>query len=72
MTFRRDIPYNMPRCTAAKYDSICAETKMDIKKGDLCVYFPPNRVYHMKSEQAQRFIKGEDEERERRKHGRRT
>lgn len=40
----------------AKFNSKCAETGREIKKGDACIYYPNSRdVYHVDSKQAQEF-----------------
>ena len=42
-----------PREIAAKYDSVCPETGKQIRRGDLCVYFPrEKKAYHPDSKTA--------------------
>ena len=51
---RRTHRDNSPREITAKYDSQCAETGKEIKKGDTCLYWPMyKKVYHVDSETAQ-------------------
>lgn len=45
-----------PRVLTAKFDSLCAETRKKINKGDECVYYPSRKeVYHIDSNQAYEF-----------------
>ncbi len=47
---------NDPREITARFNSTCAETGKQIKKGDTCIYYPKDRkVYHVDSDQAQAF-----------------
>lgn len=47
---------NEPRVITAKYDSFCAETKAQIKKGESCVYYPSSKeIFHHDSKQAQTY-----------------
>ena len=45
-----------PRSIDAKFDCVCAETGMKIKRGDPCIYYPVGRkVFHPNSEQARTY-----------------
>ena len=47
---------NDPREIIAKFDSVCAETGRQIKKGDKCIYYPSSKeVFHLDSKQAKEF-----------------
>lgn len=47
---------NDPREITAKFDSVCAETGIKIKKGDRCIYYPSSKeVFCIDSKQAQEF-----------------
>jgi len=47
---------NDPREITARFDSKCAETGTQIKKGDPCIYYPIGKqVFHPSSQQAQTF-----------------
>jgi len=51
MKFRND-----PREITARFNSKCAETGKEIKKGDTCIYYPlAKKVYHVESKQALEF-----------------
>jgi len=46
-----------PREITAKYESVCPETGLLIRKGDPCVYFPYNRkTYHISSRSARDWM----------------
>lgn len=52
--YRNNNPYEL----RAKFDSICPETGKQIKRGDICVYYPSVRkAYHSDSQQAYEFRK---------------
>lgn len=54
--YRTNSYSNDPREIEAKFNGICAETGKEIKKGDLCVYYPSSKkVYHTDSKQAAEF-----------------
>lgn len=56
MRMRYKTYQNDPRELRSKYDSKCAETGKDIKKGDLCVYYPNvKKIYHPDSRTAYEF-----------------
>ena len=45
-----------PRFIRARFDSVCHETNLPIKKGEMCIYYPSNKkVYHVESDQAYQF-----------------
>lgn len=45
-----------PREIRARFDGRCAETGKEIKKGQLCIYYPKGRkVFHTDSKQAHEF-----------------
>lgn len=47
---------NDPRVIRAKFDSKCAETGLEIKKGDSCIYYPScKQVFHVNSKQAHEY-----------------
>lgn len=47
---------NDPREITARFDSLCDETKKQIKKGEKCIYYPRTRkVFHVDSKQAAEF-----------------
>lgn len=47
---------NDPREITAKYDSICAETGKEIKRGDACIYYPTSKqVFTIDSKTAQEY-----------------
>lgn len=40
----------------ARFDCKCAETGKEIKKGDLCIYYPKGKkVFHVDSKQASEY-----------------
>lgn len=47
---------NDPRQITARFNSFCAETGNEIKKGEQCIYYPASRqVFTLDSKQAQSF-----------------
>jgi len=47
---------NDPRQITAKFNSKCAETGKEIKKGENCIYYPSSKeVFCMESKQAREF-----------------
>lgn len=45
-----------PKIMAARFDSKCAETGKEIKKGDQFLYYPDGKkAYHLDSKQAQSY-----------------
>ena len=45
-----------PREIVARFNSKCAETGREIKKGETCIYYPKGKkVYHVDSKQAEEF-----------------
>lgn len=45
-----------PRFIRAKYRSFCAETKLPIDKGAMCLYFPLTRkVFRMNTEEVRKY-----------------
>lgn len=45
-----------PKEITAKFDSICAETGKQIKRGERCIYYPRSKeVFTLDSDQAQEF-----------------
>lgn len=45
-----------PREITARFNSVCAETEREIKKGEKCIYYPKvKKVYHPESKQAKDF-----------------
>lgn len=53
--FRRNSS-STPRTINAKFDGICNETGVKIRKGEKCVYDPDSRkIYHPDSRQAQQW-----------------
>ncbi len=51
------LPYrNDPQEIKARFDSVCAETGKEIKRGDLCIYYPSSKkVYHPESKQGEEY-----------------
>lgn len=48
--------HNDPRRIQAKFDSKCAESGREIRKGDWCIYYPSSKqVFHIDSDQARQF-----------------
>lgn len=55
---------NEPREIFAKYDCKCAETGVEIKRNDSCIYYPLTKlVFTHESKQAQEFreMKADDQ-----------
>lgn len=53
-----------PRIIRARFDSVCYETNLPIKKGEMCIYYPSNKkVYHLESDQAYQFRMWKSDER---------
>lgn len=47
---------NDPKELIARFNCRCAETGKEIKKGDLCVYYPSSQsVFHIDSKQARSY-----------------
>lgn len=45
-----------PKEIIARFNSKCAETGNEIKKGDPCIYYPSSKqVFHPESKQAKEF-----------------
>ena len=45
-----------PREIVARFNSKCAETGQEIKRGDSCIYYPKSgEVFHLHSVQAQEY-----------------
>lgn len=57
MSYKNRYRYSGPRMIVARFDSVCAETGKQIKKGDEVLYDPRSKkVYCKGSKSAQHFL----------------